>query len=117
VLEHLRALAAAGERHVVLAPIGFVSDHMEVVYDLDTDARRVAAELGLTLVRAATAGTHPALVATVREQVLAALAGPAGLRACAPDCCPAPRPEGRPGVLTSAPHAAAAAREGSDGGR
>jgi len=41
----------------VLAPIGFTSDHMEVLYDLDTEARQVCDELDLTMVRAATAGT------------------------------------------------------------
>ena len=48
---------------VVLVPIGFVSDHMEVIYDLDTEAAATAAELGLPFARAATAGTDPAFVA------------------------------------------------------
>lgn len=59
---HLEALAAAGVRAVVLSPIGFVSDHMEVVHDLDTEAADTAAGLGMQLVRAATAGTHPTFV-------------------------------------------------------
>jgi ferrochelatase len=67
--EHLRTLAAAGVRDVVLSPIGFVSDHMEVVYDLDIEARAVADELGLGVVRAATAGTHPAFVSMIRELI------------------------------------------------
>ncbi|HSK26537.1 MAG TPA: ferrochelatase [Jiangellales bacterium] len=67
VNDHLEALAADGVPGVVLAPIGFVSDHMEVVYDLDTEAAETAERLGLPLARAATAGTHPAFVATVRE--------------------------------------------------
>jgi ferrochelatase len=70
VNDHLRALRAAGTAAVVLAPIGFVSDHMEVVFDLDTEAAETADELGLPMARAATAGTHPAFVAMVRELVL-----------------------------------------------
>jgi ferrochelatase len=67
--EHLRTLAGAGVRDVVLSPVGFVSDHMEVVYDLDVEAKGVADELGLRVVRAATAGTHPAFVSMVRELI------------------------------------------------
>ncbi|MGW2220930.1 ferrochelatase [Nonomuraea sp. NPDC001684] len=77
---------------VVLVPIGFVSDHMEVVYDLDTEARQVAAELGLPMERAATAGTHPAFVRMVRE-----LMDEPEPVACPLTCCPRPaRPGGRP---------------------
>ena len=50
---------------MVLVPIGFVSDHMEVVFDLDTEAAETAAELGLAFARAATAGDHPAFVAAL----------------------------------------------------
>jgi ferrochelatase len=67
--DHLRTLAAAGIDSAVLAPIGFVSDHMEVVYDLDTEAKRVADELGLHLVRAATAGTDPGFVTMIRQLI------------------------------------------------
>ena len=56
VNDHLETLAAAGVPGVVLVPIGFVSDHMEVVYDLDTEALATAERLGLTAVRAATPG-------------------------------------------------------------
>ncbi|MEU0571766.1 ferrochelatase [Nonomuraea sp. NPDC005983] len=73
-------------RSVVLVPIGFVSDHMEVVYDLDTEAKQVADELGLPLERAATAGTHPAFVRMVRQ-----LMDEPEPVACALTCCPAPR--------------------------
>jgi ferrochelatase len=66
VNDHLRALAAAGERAVVLFPVGFVSDHLEVIWDLDHEARETAAELGLDFARAATAGTHPAFVESIR---------------------------------------------------
>jgi protoporphyrin/coproporphyrin ferrochelatase len=67
VNDHLRALAAEGERAVVLFPVGFVSDHLEVVWDLDNEARQTAEEFGLVFARAGTAGTHPAFVATVRH--------------------------------------------------
>jgi ferrochelatase len=67
VNDHLRALADAGEKAVVLFPVGFVSDHVEVIWDLDNEARETAAELGMAFARAATAGTHPAFVAMVRE--------------------------------------------------
>jgi protoporphyrin/coproporphyrin ferrochelatase len=67
VNDHLAALSAAGAQAVVMAPIGFVSDHMEVVYDLDTEALETAASLGLAAARAATAGTDPRFVAMVRD--------------------------------------------------
>ena len=100
VVDHLRALASAGVKDVVVSPIGFVSDHMEVLYDLDLEAKGRALELGLNMVRAATAGTHPRFVRMVRELVEERLSdaqvrlhlgsrGPAP-DACAPDCCPAP---------------------------
>jgi ferrochelatase len=67
VNDYLTAQHEKGTSAVVLAPIGFVSDHMEVVFDLDTEAAETAAELGLTLQRASTAGTHPAFVAAVAD--------------------------------------------------
>jgi hypothetical protein len=76
-VEHLRSLAAEGVKDVVVAPIGFLSDHMEVVYDLDTDARARAVELGLNLVRAATVGTHPRFVRMIRELVVERTSGAA----------------------------------------
>jgi protoporphyrin/coproporphyrin ferrochelatase len=69
VLDHLRALPERGVHDVVLCPIGFVSDHIEVLFDLDVEARDVAEELGLNLVRASSASTHPAFVAMIRELV------------------------------------------------
>ena len=67
VNDHLRALAATGETAVVVFPVGFISDHLEVIWDLDNEARDTAAELGLAFARAGTAGTHPAFVASIRE--------------------------------------------------
>ncbi len=70
VNDHLEYLSGEGVRGVVVVPIGFVSDHMEVVYDLDTEARETAEKLGLGFVRAATAGVDPRFGATVRDLVL-----------------------------------------------
>jgi ferrochelatase len=61
--------AASGSRDVVLVPIGFISDHMEVVYDLDAEAKLKAEQLGLNLARAGTVGTHPRFVRMIRELV------------------------------------------------
>jgi ferrochelatase len=69
VLDALPALAAAGAPAAVLVPIGFVSDHMEVVYDLDVEAGELAASLGLPLTRAATVGSAPEFVAMVADLV------------------------------------------------
>lgn len=68
--DHLAELKAEGVESVVVVPIGFVSDHMEVIYDLDTEAKATAAELGLQYVRADTPGAHPEFVAMVRELLL-----------------------------------------------
>jgi protoporphyrin/coproporphyrin ferrochelatase len=68
----------------VIAPIGFLSDHMEVLYDLDTEARAVCEELGVKMVRAGTVGTHPAMIGMIAE--LSEMEP--GL--CPADCCPAP---------------------------
>ncbi len=70
VNDHLEELARRGESGVVVVPIGFVSDHMEVAYDLDTEARATAEKLGLAYVRAATAGVDPRFVAMARDLLL-----------------------------------------------
>ena len=77
VNDHLHALAAAGQTAVVLVPSGFVSDHLEVLWDLDTEARETAQELGITMVRAGTVGTHPAFVRAIRQLVQERLDGKA----------------------------------------
>lgn len=102
--DRLTELAKEGARAVVVVPIGFVSDHMEVVYDLDTEAAETAAELGLTFVRSATVGIAPPFVSMVRELVLERMGeaparslgslGPA-LDVCPADCC---RPRVEAGV-------------------
>jgi ferrochelatase len=101
ITDHLRRLSAEGISNVVVSPIGFVSDHLEVLYDLDTEAMAVADELGLTMVRAATPGTHPQFVSMIKELVLERMdrslprralgdMGP-GHEICAADCCPPPQ--------------------------
>jgi ferrochelatase len=63
------ALAQDGMTDLIILPIGFISDHMEVLYDLDTEAVEKAAELNMILIRAATVGTHPRFVAMIRELI------------------------------------------------
>ncbi len=92
VIDRLRELAAEGVRDVVCAPIGFVNDHMEVCYDLDTEAAATASECGLGFGRAATAGTHPAFVAELTQRLLQLAATKrAGhtpeLSTCGQNCC------------------------------
>jgi ferrochelatase len=86
---------------VVLAPIGFISDHMEVLYDLDVEARQLCDSLGLPMTRAKTVGIHPKFVGMIRELIVERTnpefgrraLGSLGARAdvCTEDCCPAPR--------------------------
>ena len=100
IADYLREAHAAGIRDVVVAPIGFISDHMEVVYDLDTEARALCEQLGLNMNRAATVGNHPAFVGMIRELVLERMGelpprwlgdrGPSR-DVCEPDCCAPPR--------------------------
>jgi protoporphyrin/coproporphyrin ferrochelatase len=70
ILDHLKTLEESGVIDVVIAPIGFVSDHMEVIYDLDTEARQLCDQTGMNMVRAATVGTHPLFIRMIRELVL-----------------------------------------------
>jgi protoporphyrin/coproporphyrin ferrochelatase len=107
VNDHLEGLHEQGAPAVVMVPIGFVSDHMEVVYDLDTEAMATAEKLGLPAARAATAGLDPRFVSAVRdllleraavergEEVVRASVGslPACWDRCAIGCCPNPRAE------------------------
>jgi protoporphyrin/coproporphyrin ferrochelatase len=83
ICEYLRASAAAYQDGVIIVPIGFLSDHMEVLYDLDTEARAVCDELGIRMVRARTVETHPAMIQMIVEMIRAAPVS------CAEDCCPA----------------------------
>ncbi|MEJ2578873.1 MAG: ferrochelatase [Kineosporiaceae bacterium] len=103
--DHLRDLAARGVAGVVVVPLGFLSDHVEVVHDLDVAAARVAADLGLSWTRAATPGTDPGFVAGLVDLALERAAQargepvdaptvgglPAAPAVCPAGCCPAPR--------------------------
>ena len=116
VNDHLRTLKGLGIGGVVLIPIGFVSDHMEVAYDLDTEAMATAAEIDLPAVRAASAGTHPAFVGALvdllaeraaverGEPVTAAVieGGEVGRYVCPRDCCPNLRELARPALCQTA---------------
>ncbi|TQF03207.1 ferrochelatase [Kitasatospora acidiphila] len=105
ICDHLTERQEAGAAAVVMVPIGFVSDHMEVKYDLDTEAVARAAELGLPVARAATVGADPRFAAAVRELLLERAATErgvpvarcalgrlgAGHDVCPAACCPNPR--------------------------
>ena len=97
VCDEIGRLAGAGARDVVLSPVGFVSDHIEVLYDLDHEAVEAGEQAGVSVWRAGTAGTHPAFVAMIRELIeerldasverrAAGRFGPSG-DSCAPGCC------------------------------
>jgi ferrochelatase len=110
ICDHLRALKDESATDVVVHPVGFISDHLEVLYDLDTEARAVAAEIGINVIRAATVGTHPAFVSMIRELILERAndnptrrflgARGASHDICATDCC-------LPGAMRPAPRTAA----------
>lgn len=87
--DHLIHLASQGVPAVVICPVGFVSDHVEVLWDLDNEARETAQAHGLILERAATAGTHPAFVTMIGDMVDERLAGgPRRLgTSCPAGCC------------------------------
>jgi ferrochelatase len=108
IRDALREAEAEGIKAVVVAPIGFVCDHMEVIMDLDVDAAAVAREIGLVMARAGTVGTHSKYVAMVRELIVERMTpgaerrvlgqhGPSHDR-CPADCCL----PGRPGPLKPA---------------
>jgi protoporphyrin/coproporphyrin ferrochelatase len=100
--DHLRALNDKDVTDVIVSPIGFVSDHLEVIWDLDNEALETARELGMGYVRAGTPGTHPKFVAMIRELVLERTATAPQQRlgtlpvwdVCPQDCCPAPERRG-----------------------
>jgi ferrochelatase len=102
ILEYLRQVKAEHlASAVVLAPISFVSDHMEVLYDLDVEARQLCDALALPMTRAKTVGVHPKFIAMIRELILERMNPESERRAvgvlgprpdvCAEDCCPGPR--------------------------
>jgi ferrochelatase len=108
--DQLTELAASGAAAVVVIPVGFVSDHMEVVFDLDIEAAELARRLGLPMARAATPGTHPRFVSMITELVNERRGQPAQVPVlgslpvapdfCPNDCCrlPSARPPAGPGA-------------------
>ena len=105
ILDYLRDVSARRlASAVVIAPISFISDHMEVLYDLDIEARQLCESLGLPMARAKTVGVHPKFIGMIRELVLERTAGAerralgtlgARTDVCAVDCCPAPQRPGK----------------------
>ncbi len=107
ILDHLDDLKSHGVSAVVIDPIGFLSDHMEVMYDLDDEAKTKAEALGMRMERAATVGTDPKFVGMLRELIVERISQQVERRATGPfgpshdvcpvDCClPPPRPAARP---------------------
>jgi ferrochelatase len=101
---------------VVVVPIGFVSDHIEVIYDLDTEAQAIARERGVNMVRAATVGVHPKFLQMIRElieerfglcQPRAIGQFPPSHDVCRADCCPAPARRPSSALSDSSPRAIA----------
>lgn len=82
ICDYLRA--RPDKSPVVIAPVGFLSDHIEVLWDLDGEAREVCDELGVKMVRAGTVGAHPKFVAALRDLIVTPFTP------CAEDCCPRP---------------------------
>jgi ferrochelatase len=106
ILDHLREVKSKNlASAVVVAPISFISDHMEVLYDLDIEAQQLCDSIGLPMARAKTVGVHPKFISMIRELILERSTG-AERRAlgslgprqdvCAVDCCPAPQRPVRP---------------------
>ena len=105
IVDHLAVFDPA--RVAVVVPLGFVSDHMEVLFDLDTQAAAVAADRGVTMLRVPTVGTLPTFVHGLAESLAARFRGEAPVTIggdggrpfpCAADCCPPPPPRPRPGA-------------------
>jgi len=107
ILDYLREVKANNRASaVVVAPIGFISDHLEVVYDLDVEAQELCNELGLPMTRAKTVGVHSKFIGMIRElieermnpQLERRAMGSMGPRIdiCEDGCCPAPGRAGRP---------------------
>ncbi|QUH02788.1 ferrochelatase [Saccharopolyspora erythraea] len=101
IVDHIEALHGQGTPAVVVSPIGFVSDHLEVIWDLDNEAKDKAAELGMGFARADTAGTDPRFAKMIVElaaehlsgqpprklSLLAAAGCSTNGETCAPGCC------------------------------
>lgn len=104
--DHLRILKTTGANDVIIMPIGFLSDHMEVMFDLDEEASQTCEEVGLNMARASTVGVHPRFITMIRKLIEERLHGcdrecigqyEPNHDTCPLDCCPRPqRPSGRP---------------------
>jgi ferrochelatase len=97
ISDALREDHQAGARDAIVVPIGFLSDHMEVIYDLDVLARDTCASLGMNMVRAGTVETHPLFVAGIVEMILGYCASEPP-RECAAGCCAMAQRPVRPGA-------------------
>jgi ferrochelatase len=117
ILDYLREVRARNlASGVVLAPISFISDHMEVLYDLDMEARQLCDFLSLPMARAKTVGVHPKFIAMVRELILERTTEGAERKAlgslgprpdvCEENCCPAPQRPLRPQTAPTRPETA-----------
>lgn len=94
ITDHIRLLQTDGISDVVVVPIGFISDHMEVLYDLDTEAHQIAREVGINFVRAATVGVDPAFISMIRDLIVERMTESVdrqflGIRGVSHDICPA----------------------------
>lgn len=112
IVDHMKDLKSRGVDHAIIAPIGFLSDHMEVMFDLDHEAKDECEEIGLNMVRAGTVGTHPKFIGMVVELIQERMGlidtkqaighfGP-NHDVCPKDCCLPPARPGRPAAATSA---------------
>jgi ferrochelatase len=111
ILDHLQDIQKHGCQNVIIQPIGFLSDHLEVLFDLDREAQDRARTLGISMTRAATVGTHPRFIKMIGKLILERLQGTdreaigcfgPNHDSCPAECCPAPvRPgHGRPSSAT-----------------
>jgi ferrochelatase len=101
VKDAMAALHQTGHNHVIIAPIGFISDHIEILFDLDEECVQLAHDLGMTLHRAGTVGTHPRFITMIRKLIQERVDTSTPREAlgryganwdvCAVDCCPAPQ--------------------------
>jgi ferrochelatase len=114
ILDYLREVKARGlASSVVLAPVSFISDHMEVLYDLDIEARQLCDSLPLPMARAKTVGVHPKFIGMIRELIVERTDAGVERRAlgslgprqdvCEENCCPAPQRPGRPETAAARP--------------
>lgn len=99
ICDHIRDLHERGVEKLVISPIGFLSDHMEVLFDLDEEAADLCEQLGLQMERCATPGVHPGFVTMLRKLIEERTSGAEPLAigrfgpnhdVCPQDCCPAP---------------------------